>query len=624
MSTVSDSSSSITPLLLSGLVVLTFRHLREHDVALPPVAPLLELLGVVRSRSYEIASQIEDAIADVVRPVGRPPKSEPEADPDQVVDIVKSVRDYLIDHPGAVIPGVRRTYSDGFRRFIVELFEDQAVPIETFADATGVPHETIRGWLRAGPRESTDGAETQSSDNSSPVDADRGRIAHIIALWRAWSGNLLAFQKALAKEHAINAGLHTLREVLRIDGHRKTNARGSKSPPEAIRGTLERFFPGAQWIGDGKTLDITVGQTTHRFTWELVVDAHRAAHVGFDIRDAEDAEGVVNALDHGVATTGGTPCAVLLDNRPGNHTDEVRDKLAELGAIEMSSTLFRAQNKAPVEGAFGLFSQKMPPIRLDDSSERILARSLLWHVLFAYCAGRNQAPDKSGTTPAGAYAESETTEEEIAAARARLREIDERIRKRNDHEFRAFEPACLALLEDAFERLGLSDPEGRFIPAIAAYGIDAVTEAIAVFERVVARKHIDCPERYLLGIARKIADRNEHTAIYERLVDLRGLAGDFVLKRLVRADERRREDLEPDEYLHLTLEDALDSGRPTIHRVYFRRSFLTRLRQLDDERREAWCHRASMMIAVSYSLRQDERRQFLALLAQVAVPLKVS
>src|SRR3979409_1955991 len=51
--------------------------------------------------------------------------------------------------------------------------------------------------------------------------------------------------------------------------------------------------------------------------------AASGAAVGISVRDEEDSAAVVQAFTQGVATTGGTPLALLLDNRPSNHTPEV-------------------------------------------------------------------------------------------------------------------------------------------------------------------------------------------------------------------------------------------------------------------------------------------------------------
>jgi len=626
MNNLSHPRPSITPLLLAALVILTFRHLKGYDLELPRVGDVLLVLGVPRSRAFEVVARIEDALVDVIRPVGRPQKVEPEPVRESAWAVTETVRDYLMEHPGAVSPGPeRRSYTDGFRRFIVGLYtEEMSLDAFAFALAVGVPFETLRPWLRSSDIHQVAHEKPDKAVPETMTLVERGRIAHIVALWRVWNGNLVPFMRALKEDHALDVSFADLREILRIEGHKKTTAKESKPDPEAIRGALERFFPGGQWILDGKTVDVTVGEQTFRFTWELAVDGFSAAHVGFDVRDAEDGEGVVGALEHGQETTGKAPLAVLLDNRSANLGEEVREKLTEMGSIAMSSTLFRAQNKAVVEGAFGLFAQTMPPIHIDDASPRETARSLLHNILTAYCAGRNHVLVGKNKTRAQSYLEARPTPEEVAAARARLHEIEARIRARNNRDVQAVEPTLRTLIEETFERLGLCDPESRFLPALAKHGHDAVLEAIAIFEVVRTSKTLDHPERYLLGIARRVADRNHHNQVYDRLVSLRAELGDHLLKPYVDEDERSRNTLDLDAYLDLTLEHAVDASRPIIARAFFGARLTEVLQTLSHHERTHRCLRASRLVAVSHQLPRDERSALIAKLAAIAQPIQAA
>jgi hypothetical protein len=60
------------------------------------------------------------------------------------------------------------------------------------------------------------------------------------------------------------------------------------------------------------------------------------------------------------STTGAPSLALLLDHRPSSHTPEVDAALDN--TMRIRATPERPQNKAHVEGAFGLFAQKVPPI----------------------------------------------------------------------------------------------------------------------------------------------------------------------------------------------------------------------------------------------------------------------
>jgi hypothetical protein len=63
-------------------------------------------------------------------------------------------------------------------------------------------------------------------------------------------------------------------QILFVHGERTPKRRGGRSRDEhALRGAFETFFPGAQWVGDGKTLEILIDGEVLRVNLELVVDA---------------------------------------------------------------------------------------------------------------------------------------------------------------------------------------------------------------------------------------------------------------------------------------------------------------------------------------------------------------
>lgn len=64
------------------------------------------------------------------------------------------------------------------------------------------------------------------------------------------------------------------------------------------------------------------------------------------------------------------------------------------------------------------------------------------------------------------------------------------------------EPTVRALLDDAFTRLGLLDPERHIRDAIVCYPLDAIVDAIAIFSALREHRALkpSMDARYLLGI----------------------------------------------------------------------------------------------------------------------------
>jgi hypothetical protein len=98
------------------------------------------------------------------------------------------------------------------------------------------------------------------------------------------------------------------------------------------------------------------------------------------------------------------------------------------------------------------------------------------------------------------------------------------------------DPVVRATLADAYQRLGLDDPTGSLLTATARYPLNAVLEAIAIFE--ARRRTGTLPERadarYLLGIARNLTAERETWEIALALWDARVAAQDALARRLER------------------------------------------------------------------------------------------
>jgi hypothetical protein len=142
--------------------------------------------------------------------------------------------------------------------------------------------------------------------------------------------------------------------------------------------------------------------------------------------------------------------------------------------------------------------------------------------------------DRRGRSRVQLYADEQPTDDQIVAAKAALEER----RRLQDLAFRTLrarlDPVVRALLEEVFDRLGLDDPTGNVKDAIARYPYNAVIAGIATFEgkRDAGTLRPDVGPRYLVGIVRHVAERDEGLAIAEHLWRLRLSAQDAALARL--------------------------------------------------------------------------------------------
>jgi hypothetical protein len=535
--------------VIAGMLLAARALEAAHELPFSSVNRILDATKASRTRAYEIKHEIEAQLLELERPPGRPRVARAPASLEACAALMHEMLCFFMAHPGCLQLGEQRArYSDVYRHFVLGLRERHVeVATAEFAHAIAIPLGTLEDWLRspliaepsvtgeAAPCDAGATDDVPDPGREAPRDARQAQIETVLTAWRAWHGSFGAFCTHVRDDHRLELGPTLIANILFEYGLRVPARRDGRSrDDEALRNAFEIFFPGAQWVGDGKQLAVVIdGKTFHR-NLELVIDAASGAAVGISVRDEEDSAAVVQAFTQGVATTGGTPLALLLDNRPSNHTPEVNAALGD--TLRIRATPDRPQNKAHVEGCFGLFAQKVPPIDLDTRDPDALATSVAQLAATTFFRALNRAPrrDRAGKSRAELY-EPPVTPEQYEAACAALRD---RLRKQElARQTRAArrDPVIAALLDDAFARLGLLDPERHFRDAIACYPRDAIVDAISIFsgKRTAGTLPDGVDARYLLGIVRNVHHRHEAEPITEALIRERLSARDRFLAPLV-------------------------------------------------------------------------------------------
>jgi hypothetical protein len=525
------------PQVIAGLLLLARDFQPQAARPHATVAEILAQTTAKRSAAYAVRQRLVALLPTLWRPAGRPPT--PIVTPPPATDaITQAVLRFVMDHPGCVHgSATRRQYAASFRRFLVDLRpQHAALDLVTFAAATGVPLDTLRDWERVPvpPEPATPSASPP--DTNRPA-TDPLHIETVLAAWDTWEGDLAPFCIHVRDHLLVPFGRTAITAMLAAHGVHQPQRRAGRSPDEsALRNSFETFFPGAQWVGDGTPVTITLDGARFTFNFELVVDAASAACVGASIRDAEDGIALTAALADGVTTTGAPPLALLVDNRPSNLTPAVEQTVAADGTVLIPATRRRPQNKGHVEGAFGLFFQMLPALALAAATPRELARQILRLVIMTWGRTLNGRPraTRGGRSRRELY-DAQPTPDEIAAARAALQErLRRQLAARQTAQAR-LDPLVRQLLAAAFTRLGFADPDGQLQAAIARYPLAAIVDGIAIFDGKHAAGTLppDVDARYLLGIVRNVALRREAEAIAAAMLRARLAAQDAILMPLV-------------------------------------------------------------------------------------------
>jgi hypothetical protein len=624
MTAISDSSPAIAPSVIAGLLLAARDHQLLLGLPSAGAEQIVEKTGASRSSAYEAKARILGALPSLVRPVGRP--SAPTSPPSPKADaLTRHVLGFLLDHPGCVHGGpAHRHYSDSFRRLVLDLHEKHPdLGVEGLAHAIEVPVDTLRDWLRTGAPPEPEPSETE------PAAWATGNlhVQTVLAEWAVWKGGFVAFCDHVAEHLRVPYKRTAITAILAAHGVRLRKKREGRSPDEtALRESFETFFPGAQWVADGTPVAVRFFDEDFTFNVELNVDAHSGAFTGASIRDEEDSAALIQSVEDGKATTGAPPLAVLVDNRPSNLTPEVGDALASDQTLLIPATKGRPQNKGHVEGAFGLFRQMAPPIVLDGETEREAARELLRLLITTWARTLNHRPraDRDGRSRVDLYSD-KPTPEQIAQARAALAE---RLRRqeaaRRTLQARQ-DPIVRQTIASAFARLGIADPGGHILDAIAAYPLSPVVDGAAVFTGKQAAgslpHDLGVPGRYLLGIVRNIAEQRESELISEAMLRARLEAQDALLAPLVqRRLQVEKEAADTSQTVARFVDSALDTDRH-LDRLFWLSAAGDRIRNASTTVRLALFRLGARRINAASRVPFRERAAATRWLAHTALPL---
>lgn len=617
---------------MTALLLVARAAAARYALPAPSAEAILTATGASKSRAYELALELVALMPTLLRKAGRPAKPAPAPASADTVAITVAVLGYVMSHPGCVDRGRRQSYAHGFRRFVLELCAKHPdVAVETMAEAIAVPLGTLKDWLRAPastPPAATDEPSTVEPIAEAPTAdgrLDLLRIQSVIEAWRRWCGSFRDFCDHVRRDLHIQLGRDFIAKILRVEGLRRNTARKTVvSDAIATRGSFRTYFPGAQWVGDGMQVPVVFGGERFVFNVELDVDAHTAAFVGVSVRDTEDSAAVVEAFASGVSTTGAPPIALLLDNRPSNHTPHVDEAIAD--TIRIRATPERPQNKAHVEGAFGLFSQALPPLILDTmGTVREQARRFLRLVvdIWAKTTNHRPRPGRRGASRVDLYGDATASDVQIAAARSELRALAERQQlARRTLEARR-RPEVLAYLDDAFARLALLDPERHLRIAIAGHPKTAIASGVAIFagKRRAGTLPDGVDARYLLGIVKNVTAKTEGEIIAEMLWEERMSARDFFLAPLRIERDKMRAECEPDEMVGDCADHALATDS-IVERNFWLETIVAVIREQPEHAREPLFLTATRYLEAYFVVPPAERHDAVRFVAERLVQVE--
>ncbi|MFL5344427.1 MAG: hypothetical protein ACJ8AT_06525 [Hyalangium sp.] len=603
--------------MLAGILLLARQIQARMGLPHSTVDSILNSTGAGAAQAYVRRSEILRLVSRLDRPVGRP-----RTEPKHTVTAALSQRvlRFLMDNPGAVCStGERRQYNEAFRSHVLALHaEHSSLGLGSFSEAVQVPVSSLRAWLHA----QTPIRPPPVKPDSVSVPRELGPIARA---WLSWRGSLTRFcdyvQRALALPWKRSRIAALLAEYgLRSPRRRASRPRRGRAP----HGSFETFFPGAQWVTDGKRLSLRINGQVFAFNLQLVVDTHSGAILGASLRDCEDGRAVTEAFADAVATAGQPPLALLLDNKACNHSSTV-ERLRATTLLTYAAR-GRPQSKGHVEGAFGLFSQAMPELTLHADNTRDLARQFLGILVQGWARTLNHRPrrDRGGSARVALYLDTRAMSAELReVACAALRKRALRVSRPKHGQVLSGQMGISAVVEAWLARLAIPDAGGRIAAALCAYPLDAVLAGMAAYEGKLTAGTLpaEAAGAYLIGIVRSIAKHDEGLHIADALWSVHSRARE-VLEEVLEARTRTvaTHAMASTEGLDSAIDEAMAASNPCERRLWI--SAVGRaMRGLERDQKAKSYYRAIRRIHSFLSIPYMQRFEAVRLLAAEMLPV---
>jgi len=532
-----------------------------------PVAEICRVVGASRPSVYEQMGRVLARIQGLAEVCpGRPTASGDSATGDREgsLRLTVEVLSYQLDHPGSALPQRGRTwYAPALRRFILTRKDRWQGTLEAFAEAVRVPLETLRDWLR---QDRAQAMVVPEPKQLLAVPVDSSELVRLIATeWQSWDGPTGAFLGHAARSFRISPA--QVKRVLIILGVISSRRRR----PFRHRGETHPLSPGTMIVTDGKRIDVELtgsGECIH-VNWQAIVDQTTACDTAGVVTSEECAAGVAEAYERSLVTLAGVvPEALLHDNKPCYGDASLKQTIQGWGTTMIPATPSRPENKAVIEGAFGLFEQRVGAIRLDDSDRDSLIHSAVKEVLRAYTAATNSVPrvELDGKSRLHVLQNSCPSYEQQQRDLAFLANL------KADHESsqrwqRPPDPTSLDLLDRVFEGLDLlaEDPKGSLRLYLARYQPAAIRRAAVIVSAKLNQGVIDprWAHRYLVKVIQTQQDELDLELAAQELHQLCRLQNQSWTRNEEREYQILISELEDPKQLALALaENAAHGGIP--------------------------------------------------------------
>lgn len=331
-------------------------------------------------------------------------------------------------------------------------------------------------------------------------------VKDIVAEAKKWKDRrnrirIKGFTESLKKK-GIALSSRTVQEILIANDLFASRTRRRR--PRFYQSICQRIPNGVLSV-DGSEFTIWLYDEAIKFNLELGVDVGSFYHTAFSVGDTETTEEVIKVLETHCKKWG-SPIGVLCDHGSANLSEDSRAHIRARGIELVPVGPSNPKGNGTVEGAFSQMKEVIGPIRLDFSSARALAKSVLELVVSVYVKMRNKLTLRGKSARPIAELSKPVPEGLASIERQRLKDHNAAKTISTDDQPK------VDRLHWLIKNYGIemdTPSLDRAEKSIKAYEMEAIAASEKAFIRAVTRK----PERgnmaYFFGILKRIQQERD-------------------------------------------------------------------------------------------------------------------
>ena len=333
---------------------------------------------------------------------------------------------------------------------------------------------------------------------------------------------LQQFTKTLEKEDAIYLSAKTVNEILIANDLAAAQSR--KKRPRFYQSLCQRIPNGLLSL-DGSDFTIWLDNRPFTFNLELAVDVASFTHTAFSIADTETTDEVISVLE-AHRRQWGTPIGIVCDHGSANLSENAMDYIHAQGIELVAAGPANPKGNGTDEGAFSQMKKALGVIRLDMSSPKALAKSVLNALVSGYVYMRNRLCLHNKDVMPIEQMAMPVNPNQRNAERQRLKEHQKAKSGSDEDQLK------LDHLQWVIDHFGFkleTDVLKRAQHSIKAFELEAIGETQKAFVKAINRKPDRCNLSYFFGILKNIQKQRDEQVIrqycrqrynYQRMIDI--------------------------------------------------------------------------------------------------------